>query len=59
LFSTPLLLGALTASGTRHMADVFQKNKTRIIRAATDDGQRLVGLAIDGVDEEQLVGTHG
>jgi|AntAceMinimDraft_5_1070358.scaffolds.fasta_scaffold26644_2 hypothetical protein len=30
-------------------------SKIKIVRTVTEDGQRLVGLAIDGVDEQELV----
>jgi len=50
-------LGGLASSGGGRMADVF--SKTRIVRTKTDDGQRLVGMAIDGVDEQALWAALG
>ena len=50
-------LGGLASSGGGKMADVF--SKTRIVRAKTDGGRRLVGMAIDGVDEQELLAALG
>ena len=34
---------------------MYRYGETKIVRARTDDGRRLVGLAIDGVDEQELL----